>query len=726
MLCYRCGSHNRDDRETCSSCGQPLDANQAASQLARHRGAGPTTTEGAPYRPGDIVALRFRVRDVLSAGPHGFLFRVEDVAAGGDLALKAVNPALFASPEERAEFARVIRLGRKLSHPNLVRVVEDGEDRGWPFFATPLVDGMSLRRIIDQRRQRNQVFSLAEIEPLIAQVALALAAAHKVAPHGAVKPENVIVQPDILKLTDFALLSALPRRAALEAQRGSGAEAYLAPEVLAGGPIEARTDVFALGVLMGELLTGKLPQGRSQPDLPTERTDLPAAIGAVYRKALSRSPSGRFATPTELASELTALCSRAPVAAAPRTHTGAEPARSSLAEEAPPVSEEHLVVRRPAPEPPDNATMPLDLSLLPGMLKKNDETQQMDPALIRQAIAAKVAASDSSSGPPAPALPQRFSPPPRVGEDPRTARQTALIPATPASYDQSPTMALPSFPVEYLERQPLFGSSAEPTSPRSPAVQWLAVLTGAALLLGTVGGYLLIQRLRSPEAQASQGMAERGGGPPTATASPAAAAARVAAPVNLTCPDGMRLVPAGPFQLGTAANDPMMGFDEKTLTQVEVAAFCIDEYEFPNKHRAAPRAQVTWVEAQQLCAAEGKRLCEETEWEKACKGPENRRFPYGQNFDASACNTETEAGDDRTLSYAGGFDRCRSGYGISDLSGNVAEWTASAYANGADKAVKGGAYDRPDYAARCSARRTGQPDTRSSEIGFRCCKEPGS
>ncbi|MFL5319514.1 MAG: formylglycine-generating enzyme family protein [Myxococcaceae bacterium] len=185
----------------------------------------------------------------------------------------------------------------------------------------------------------------------------------------------------------------------------------------------------------------------------------------------------------------------------------------------------------------------------------------------------------------------------------------------------------------------------------------------------------------------------------------------------------MRFVPASAFKMGTAGDDPMRGFDERGLASVDVSGFCIDVYEYPNKRGGSPTVNVSWNDAKRLCEGKGKRLCSEAEWEKACKGPGNARFPYGNTFDPNACNTEDDTGEDRTLTAAGRFAKCRSGYGIADMSGNVAEWTSSAYATNADKTQKGGSFDRPDYAARCSARKNGSPAARSPEVGFRCCSD---
>ena len=82
----------------------------------------------------------------------------------------------------------------------------------------------------------------------------------------------------------------------------------------------------------------------------------------------------------------------------------------------------------------------------------------------------------------------------------------------------------------------------------------------------------------------------------------------------------MRLVSAGVFRMGTPRDDPMMGFDERVLSAVEVPAFCIDTFEYPNKRGVSPTASVGFADAKRLCESQSKRLCSESEWEKSCKG----------------------------------------------------------------------------------------------------------
>lgn len=222
---------------------------------------------------------------------------------------------------------------------------------------------------------------------------------------------------------------------------------------------------------------------------------------------------------------------------------------------------------------------------------------------------------------------------------------------------------------------------------------------------------------------ASRGMGDASGGPGTGPAAGTAVASLVPAAVGKACPKGMALVDGGSFVVGAVQDDPDRNFGDLAAQPVDVPAFCIDYYEFPNGRGRTPDVGVTFKDAQQECARKGKRLCSESEWEKACKGPGGTKFPYGNAWDGSACATEDETGTKRDLAKSGDFKRCHSGYNVFDMSGNVAEWTATEYGAGG-YVVKGGAADRPGYDARCAARRKKKALEGEPMLGFRCCADP--
>lgn len=250
---------------------------------------------------------------------------------------------------------------------------------------------------------------------------------------------------------------------------------------------------------------------------------------------------------------------------------------------------------------------------------------------------------------------------------------------------------------------------------------WLVLLTLAGLVVGSAGGYLLLKHLRSGQQGGALPVKPPAPAPTPVTAPPEPAEIDPMAPTS-RCPRGMKLVSGGTFKRGTDPKDKDTQPDERLLESVEVPTFCIDEYEYPNQLGVAPRVNVSWAEAAKACEKENKRLCKEEEWEKACKGPGNARFPYGNDFDASRCNAEDGSGRARTLAEAGRFQDCRSAYKVADLSGNVAEWTASPFAGGTEnKTQKGGAFDRTRFTSRCAARIGVVPTEQKPDVGFRCC-----
>jgi formylglycine-generating enzyme required for sulfatase activity len=203
-------------------------------------------------------------------------------------------------------------------------------------------------------------------------------------------------------------------------------------------------------------------------------------------------------------------------------------------------------------------------------------------------------------------------------------------------------------------------------------------------------------------------------------AAQAAAAALAAKEAEPKCPKGMATVAAGPFQFGSAAGDPMHVFGDKNNDPVDTNAFCIDYYEFPNKAGARPKAGVSFAAAAQMCKKARKRLCSEAEWEKACKGPGNLRYPYGNTFDPAACITEDDQGNRREGGPAGSSKSCRSGYGVMDMSGNVSEWVLG---EGGKSLLKGGSADKPSHAVRCAAKVPAPAAKTAPTIGFRCCAD---
>ena len=191
-----------------------------------------------------------------------------------------------------------------------------------------------------------------------------------------------------------------------------------------------------------------------------------------------------------------------------------------------------------------------------------------------------------------------------------------------------------------------------------------------------------------------------------------------------SCPKGMMLIKEGNFMMGAPMNDPDRNFGDLPYVFKTVGAYCIDYYEAPNSRGKTPSTKVSFKSAEKSCKSRGKRLCSEEEWEKACKGPSGSRFPYGNQWNPEACNTEDEEGNDREVTASGTFAKCRGAYNVLDLSGNVAEWTSTEWSGGGAYVVKGGSADRPSYDARCASRKKKSAGAAEAVLGYRCCADP--
>ena len=203
------------------------------------------------------------------------------------------------------------------------------------------------------------------------------------------------------------------------------------------------------------------------------------------------------------------------------------------------------------------------------------------------------------------------------------------------------------------------------------------------------------------------------------------------------CPPGMVRIPAGPFTMGDTSG---AGYkDEYPLHDVYLDSFCIDTYEYPNEVGVVPNSGLSWIEAESLCTQQGKRLCSESQWEKACKGPLGSIYPYGDWYDSVRCWTEMGYNDGQA-GESGGRSRCTNVYGVFDMSGNTWEWVNDFYdaeyyssspaenptgpsVGTTSKVMRGGAWYHGGLATRCSFRAAYDPERGRFAAGVRCCAD---
>jgi tetratricopeptide (TPR) repeat protein len=270
----------------------------------------------------------YRIVEALGSGGMGDVYVAEDSRLGRRVALKVLPESMAADPERRMRFEREARAVAKLSHPNIVMLHSVEEADGLHFFTMELVTGKTLSQLLDDRSGLPPL----ELGRLATQLVEAVAAAHRAGvTHRDLKPANVMVTEDgRVKVLDFGLAKLAepgPEEAAdetvmladqkTELGRVVGTLAYMSPEQAEGKPVDARSDVFALGILLHQMATGESPfSGESRlslvssilKDVPRPlseaRPQLGERVSSIVTRCLEKNPDDRYPSAVELLADL--------------------------------------------------------------------------------------------------------------------------------------------------------------------------------------------------------------------------------------------------------------------------------------------------------------------------------------------------------------------------------------------------------------------------------------
>ncbi len=258
-------------------------------------------------RVGTVVA-GYRLEKVLGRGGMSVVYLAEHIRLGRKVALKLLAPALSEDESFRERFVRESRRAAELDHPNIIPIHDAGEDDGQLYIAMRYVEGSDLKGVV----KRDGPLQLGRTLFMLDQVASALGAAHeRDLVHRDVKPSNVLVSEpsDRVYLTDFGVVKHTASRGLTKTGFFIGTVDYAPPEQIEGLPLDPRTDVYALGCVFYECLTGRAPFDRDgevavmhahltepPPKLTTQRPDLPKALNAVIASAMAKDKDERFQT----------------------------------------------------------------------------------------------------------------------------------------------------------------------------------------------------------------------------------------------------------------------------------------------------------------------------------------------------------------------------------------------------------------------------------------------
>ena len=274
-------------------------------------------------RAGTRVGGRFVIERPLGAGGMGAVYLARDEQLGESVALKVIAGMALLDPNSAERLRRETSMARRISHPNVVRMHDLGEEHGLLFVSMEYVAGESL----GARIQRLGTLTPAQLRPIVAQLCEGLTAAHGVGIiHRDLKPANVLIDAqDRVKLIDFGIARGDLQVGMTATNMVVGTPEYMAPEQVRGGAVDARTDVYALGAVLYHALTGRPPfRGETpisvglahcqDPVTPPRqlRPEIPAIWDSVILRALEKTPAARFPTVQALQAALNTADADAP------------------------------------------------------------------------------------------------------------------------------------------------------------------------------------------------------------------------------------------------------------------------------------------------------------------------------------------------------------------------------------------------------------------------------
>ena len=338
MECPSCGTRNPEGAVSCSQCSSRLIETSLPTLPLSSEEKPPSQieTELAPVDDATSETLfdaeqdtavaetslpsfgaRYETRRLLGKGGMGAVYLARDLELNREVALKEIRPELANQPEVLKRFKREIQLSSEVTHPNVLRVFDLGEAAGKKFLTMQYVEGEDLAGFL----RRSGRLSLDATLKIFRQLCGALAAAHaKTVIHRDMKPENVMMTPDgTAFVTDFGLARSVQLSALTQTGSIMGTPHYMSPEQVKGEVVDAGTDVYALGVMLYQMLTGELPfTGESSFEIMMRRVqrdprpatelnpDIPDYLRRILDRCLARESAFRYSDAGEILADLEA------------------------------------------------------------------------------------------------------------------------------------------------------------------------------------------------------------------------------------------------------------------------------------------------------------------------------------------------------------------------------------------------------------------------------------
>ena len=663
MFCARCRTENLDDAAWCTSCGADLEVQRTPSAATPRPTPAPGGTIGGratelplpvtgAFEEGAAIGPdgRYQVREELGRGGMGLVYRATDGLTGEDVALKVMLPSLLDSESAKKRFIAEAALARKLQHRNIVNVYGPDAHGELQLLVMECLDGRTLREELKALKAAGELMPVERAAEVARQCCAALEHAHGAGVlHRDVKPENVLLQDSAdggvrVKLLDFGIAGAVDPGQWSTMSRVLGTAGYASPEVLNGDGATVSSDLYALGVVLFECLTNRLPHGAEPPS--RRRSGLAEGWDTVVVRLLAGEPELRPSAAAEVRALLGSV-------AGPGTESNRGVGREGAAE-----------VSRAAGIPRDSSSSS-QAPAGPKPVSASQPAKRSEP-------------SPDSTARPATSGGRR----PSMAPGTSLSQASAQVSAKEAGWWIVAVVAAIVAGAwlwyqDDLERDRLSAEQArrERAAAAAPDSQVEAEQHGrqAEFRLEVAGrnaeGYEVYRR----EADGAR----------------------------------MILVPGGSFQMGSTDGDddekPVHGvelssflLDEREVTWEQYVSKRPPP-EKPSWHPGGkhPVVKVSWEDARAYCQSVGMKLPTEAQWEYAARGSRSLKYPWGESWDERKANWGERGRKDghEYTAPVGSFPSGAGPFGHLDLSGNVWEWVNDWYSKDAYASRAGGVRD---------------------------------
>jgi TolB-like protein/tRNA A-37 threonylcarbamoyl transferase component Bud32/Flp pilus assembly protein TadD len=304
--CPQCNAENLDDSKFCKECGIQLIPLSFTKTL-----------KAPAVSTGKTIAGKYKILKEIGRGGMGVVYKAEDTRLKRTVALKFMPPELTRDPEAKERFVREVQAAAALSHPNICTIYEIDEEEGKSFISMEYIEGQSIREKV-----KNSALEIQEALDMAIQAAQGLEEAHKRGIiHRDIKSANIMVAEEgQVKVMDFGLAKVTGASLITREAKTMGTVAYMSPEQAEGQAVDLRTDIWSLGVVLYEMLAGRLPFRGEQEGtllyaivhkapqaLRTFAPKVPAEVERVVEKALAKNPADRYKSMGEFLKDLEAL-----------------------------------------------------------------------------------------------------------------------------------------------------------------------------------------------------------------------------------------------------------------------------------------------------------------------------------------------------------------------------------------------------------------------------------